>query len=407
MPNPSPTPAPNPVPPPALAARSAASGRYDTRSAAMEVADQLAADGAQSPDLLFIFGSFHHRAAFADAAHVLRRAVNPRHVIGVTAEWVVGRKHEFEQSAGLATLALRLPGVTVTPIAFDFADGPPANWDDAALRQRFGVSDDARATFLFADPFSVQAPALLARIADILKPQTLPIMGGLASGSSQPGANVLLLDDHLSATGAVGVTLAGAVRVDPLVSPGCRPIGPTFVVTKSRGNTVLEIGGKPTLRAVQDLLERESEADRAAAREGLLIGIAIDEYRERFGRGDFLLRNVLGADLRRQALVIGDVVRPGRTVRFHLRDRQAAIEDLDLLLDREQMHEPPAAVLLATCNTRGKRLFGTPSRDASTFARRLNDPAIAGFYAAGEIGPVGNRSWLHGHAISAAIIRGV
>jgi small ligand-binding sensory domain FIST len=137
----------------------------------------------------------------------------------------------------------------------------------------------------------------------------------------------------------------------------------------------------------------------------LLIGIAIDEYRERFGRGDFLLRNVLGADLRSKALVIGDIVRPGRTIRFHLRDRQAAVQDLDLLLDLEQTREPVVAAFLATCNTRGQRLFGTAHRDARTFARRLGDPPLAGYFAAGEIGPVGARSFLHGHAVSAALIR--
>ncbi|MFO0828824.1 MAG: FIST N-terminal domain-containing protein [Phycisphaerales bacterium] len=363
------------------------------------------ADGATGADLVFLFGSFHHRAAFSDAAAIVRRAVGPRHLVGVTAEWVVGRNVEFEQSAGMSAIALHLPGATVTPIRFDIADGPPSHWSDGKVRDVFGATPDARAAFLFADPFSVQVPALLAKVGAALHPQVLPIIGGLASGSSQPGANVLVLDDYLSASGAIGVTISGALRVDTFVSPGCRPIGPTFVVTRSRGNTLLELGGRPTLDVIGEVLEEQPEEDRVAAREGLLLGIAIDEYRERFGRGDFLLRNVLGADLRRKALVVGDVVRPGRTVRFHLRDRQSAVEDLELLLDAEQLRDPAAAVFLATCNSRGRKLFGAPHRDAKTLARRLGDPPLAGFFAAGEIGPVGARSWLHGHVVAAAILR--
>lgn len=394
------------LPTPALTARAAISARYDSRRAAMEVADRLAADGAGGADIALVFGSFHHRAAFADQASIIRRGIRARHIVGITAEWVVGPKLELEQSAGLSALALHLPGCRVTPVHLDVDEGPPILWDDSRLRDCLGWSEDSRATFLFADPFSIQTPALLTRFGDTFRSPPLPIVGGLASGSSQPGANVLVLDDETSASGAVGFTLAGPVHVDTFVSPGCRPIGPPCVVTKSRGNVLVELGGKPALDVIDELMEGASEEDRSAAHKGLSIGIAIDEYRERFGRGDFLLRNILRADPKRRSIAIGDLVRPGRTVRFHIRDRIAAVEDLDLLLDREQMRDPAVAVFLATCNARGRGLFGAMHYDARTIARRMRDVPLAGFFAAGEIGPVGDRSWLHGHAAAAAIIRG-
>ncbi len=395
---------------PIAEAASAVSTRPDTRTAAMELADLLAADFAGPADLLVLFGSFHHRAAFMEAATIVRRAMRAECCLGSTVEWVVGRGRECEHSPGLTGLALRLPGVSLSPVRFDLFDGPPQVWSDDFVAERLGGVDGHRGTFLVADPFSMQVPALLDRCATLpgnagASGVRGPIVGGMASGSSQPGANVLLLDDMVAATGAVGVSFRGPVTLDALVSPGCAPFGPTYVITKARGNVIESLGGLSAVDALHEAVETLPMEDRPTPEQGVMIGFAIDEYRERFGRGDFVLRGVLGADAKRGTLAVGDYARIGRTIRFHRRDAKAAAEDLQLLLDREEVRDPPLAVLLASCESRGRKLFGTGSTDAKLLARRLGDPPLAGFYAAGEIGPVGARSFLHGHAIVAALLR--
>lgn len=396
---------------PSLTASATLSTQADTRTAALEVATRLNAglpDGGGA-DLVFVFGSFHHRAAFSEATGLINKLVEPRSIVGVTAEWVVGPRHEVEGGPGLSALALRLPGVAIDPVRFDPFDGPTEHWTDEHIRERLGAGPDAKATLLFADPFSLQAPVLLRRIAEATSAHPFPIIGGLASGSSQPGANVLVLDRSLAASGAIGVTLSGPLAVDPVVSPGCRPIGRTFLITKAKGNVIDQLSGRPALEVARETIGELPDRDRLAVREGLLLGFAVNEYQDRFGRGDFLLRGVLGADTKKNTLIVGDTAKVGRTVQFFLRDRMAAIEDLDLLLDREQMREPPFAVFLATCAGRGRKLFQAPHEDARHFARRLDDPPLAGFFAAGEIGPTGSRSdmrsWLHGHTVSAALFR--
>lgn len=404
---------------PTAAAASALTTRPDTRTAAMELVDGLAEQLPEAPDAVLLFGSFHHRAAFAEASTILRQALRPRHLVGVTAEWVVGRGREVEGSPGLSALALRLPGCGVEPVRFDLFDGPPNAWEEALLDARLGdastaASDPTRGVLLFADPFSIQVPPLLDRLARRSSGAGgagPTVIGGLASGSSQPGANVLVADDLVSATGAVGLRFSGPISVDALVSPGARPIGPALIVTKVDGNAILGLAGRPALDVLRDVAEELPENERTAIRDGLLIGSAIDEYRDRFGRGDFLLRPIVGADLKRKAVLVGDQLRPGRTVRFHVRDRTTASEDLELLLDREQMRDRPLAAFVATCGGRGRRLFGKPDADAKALARRLGDPPLAGLFAAGEIGPVGSpgsrctRSWLHGHTVCAALFR--
>jgi small ligand-binding sensory domain FIST len=423
---------------PTLAASAAVSTQMDTRTAALEVATKLVrgltSDGAEeatpaaradaAADLVLLFGSFHHRAAFSEAAGLVSKLVEPRCIVGVTAEWVVGPRHEVEGGPGLSALAMRLPGVAIDPVRFDPFDGPTEHWSLETIREKLGAGPDAKATLLFADPFSLQTPVLLKRIAEATADHPFPIIGGLASGSSQPGANVLVLDRTLAASGAVGVTLSGPIAVDPLVSPGCRPVGRPFIITKAKGNVIEELGGRPALDVARETIGALPDDERIAVREGLLVGFAVSEYRDRFGRSDFLLRGVLGADTKRNTLIVGDRARVGRTVQFFLRDRATAVEDLDLLLDREQVRELPFAVLMATCGSRGRKLFRAPHVDARHFARRLGDPPLAGLFAAGEIGPLGawdreqagrsdgpsqrdpvQQSWLHGHTVAAALFR--
>lgn len=403
---------------PTLTASAGLSTQIDTRTAALEVATRLNAGFSESggADLVLLFGSFHHRAGFSEAAGLITKLVEPRCIVGVTAEWVVGPRHEVEGGPGMSALALRMPGVAIDPVRFDPFDGPTEHWSDEYIRERIGAGPDAKATLLFADPFSLQAPVLLRRIAQATSDHPFPIIGGLASGSSQPGANVLVLDRALAASGAVGVTLSGPIAVDPLVSPGCRPVGRPFVITKAKGNVIEQLAGRPALEVARETIGGLPDDERIAVREGLLLGFAVNEYQDRFGRGDFLLRGVLGADTKKNTLIVGDTARAGRTVQFFVRDRTTAVEDLDLLLDKEQMQDSPFAVFLATCGGRGRKLFRAPHVDARHFARRLGDPPLAGFFAAGEIGPIGSTtghgdskacppSWLHGHTVSAALFR--
>jgi len=217
----------------------------------------------------------------------------------------------------------------------------------------------------------------------------------------------------------------GPVRIDAVVSQGCRAFGPNMVVTKARGNIIFQLGGHPALEAVQHAIEDLPEEQRPLLEGGLFLGRVINEYKDRFGRSDYLIRNLLGVDKNSGALAVGDMIRVGQTVRLHVRDSTAASEDLALLLDAQQLHERPAGALMVTCNGRGTRLFPTPHHDAAAVVRafrlpeggeerakggRAIDPQdrplpLAGMFANGEIGPIGGQSFLHGHTAVAALFR--
>lgn len=408
----------------------------EAAAAAGERAGARADGGPDGPSLVFVFGSGPHAERLDDVAARVRRVLDPACMIGVSAESIIGGRTAIEDAGGVSVLCARLPaGVELS--TFTDSDLQPIQGDDDATRRglarAIGVDDRLAATFLFADPFSMPLGRLLPALNEArrLAPRTPPVgalLGGIASAGRTAGENYLIVNDDVRRAGAVGVSLRGPVRVDPIVSQGCRGFGPQYVVTRAKGNVIFELGGKPAIRATREAVGDLSHDERTLLGHGLLLGQAASEYKEHFGRGDFVIRQVVGADEDSGSIAVGDVVRAGRTVRFHVRDAVSAGEDLALLLDGQKIHGPPAGALVITCNGRGSKLFGRADHDAEMFQRAFDrapggeerakvgdaiDPGeqpsvpMAGFFAAGEIGPVGGESFLHGHTACYAVFRGV
>jgi small ligand-binding sensory domain FIST len=229
----------------------------------------------------------------------------------------------------------------------------------------------------------------------------------MASGGSRPGANRLMFGDDWLEQGAVGLAIGGGVRVDTTVSQGCRAIGSPFVVTKSQRHLVQELGGRNALQVLQEMAQGLSDEDRQLiATTGLHVGRVIDEYKSRFGRGDFVIRGISGIDDQRGYVAIGDPqLRVGQTIQFHVRDQATARQDMELLLEMQKIHGPADGALLFSCNGRGSRLFDTPNADADMTKDAIGPAPLAGFFAAGELGPVGQQNFIHGHTACLAVFR--
>ncbi len=344
-------------------------------------------------DLVVCFASPQHLGALEDIAGALRSLLEPRVLVGGTAVSIIGSGREVEDSPALSVFAAELGGTALTPVALGVHETP----DGTAL---IGWPDDLdplpSTLLLFADPFSFPVDAFLDR--GNVDAAGLRVIGGLASAATHPGGNRLLLDDRVVDHGAVGVFIDG-IEVRTVVSQGCRPIGRPYVVTRAQQNLVEELGGQPALERLQELAAGATEEERELLRRGLHVGLVVDEHKAEFSRGDFLVRNLLGADQESGALAVGDRVSVGQTVQFHVRDAAAADEDL-----RELLADVDAdAALLFTCNGRGRHLFGTPDHDAGVVERILGPIPLAGCFCAGEIGPVGGRNFLHGFTASLAL----
>jgi small ligand-binding sensory domain FIST len=345
------------------------------------------------PDLVTVFATNDHTGMMEDITRAVRSLLNPRVLLGSTASSILGGAQEVENSPGLAVFAARL-GVELEAVrleAFPGADG------EILVAGGQGLGQGEGTLLLLADPFSFPVDEVVGQLNDATP--DLVVIGGMASAAQQAAGNVLALDDERFSDGAVGVLLPPEVAVTSLVSQGCRPIGRPLVVTRAERNVIYELGGQPALeRLMSQISELDGETRTKAAR-GLHIGLVIDERKDQFGAGDFLIRGVLGADRSAGAVAIGDQVEVGTTVQFQIRDADSADQELRSLLSGVSAR----AALVFTCNGRGTQLFGAPHHDAALLADHLPTAPIAGMFCAGEVGPVGGRTMVHGFTASVAL----
>ncbi len=369
------------------------------------VAQAVAELGGEHADLGVVFVSAAYGRAIRPALELATDVVPATHVIGTTAEGILANDREHENIPAVAVWLARLPGATVVPLALEYRQTPDGGMFAGWPEQLSGEWPAGAAVVLLADPFSFPVDAFVRRMEE--EHRGVPIIGGMASGGDQPGSNTLVAGPRTYDAGAVGVVIGDGVRVRPVVSQGCRPVGRPLVITKSRENLIVELGGRPALERLRELYGELDEVDRELVRSSLHLGRAASEYRDTFRRGDFLVRNVVGADPDSGVIAVGDLVRTGQTVQFHVRDATSADEDLRELLQNHAEGPRPAGALVFTCNGRGSRLFAEPSHDAKCLQDCLGPIPAAGFFAQGEIGPIGDRTFLHGFTASIALFEPV
>ncbi|MDE0654880.1 MAG: FIST C-terminal domain-containing protein [bacterium] len=363
-----------------------------TADAAAAVAAELAGScEADLPAAVVFFATAAHLDAMDLLAGTLADRLDPDLLLGAGAVSVIAGGRELEETPAVAAWVAPLDGAV--PIRLSPAIGA----DHSPVDELPLLGEQPRTMLLLADPFSFPADRLLRDLgADF--PHVRAI-GGLASASGAAGGNRLVLGGEVFDDGAVGLLLESSADVETVVSQGCRPIGRPYVVTHGERNLIHELGGRPALERLQEIVEGLDSSERALVQRGLHLGIVVNEHKLEFDRGDFLVRGVLGLERRSRALAVGDIVETGTTVQFHVRDAATAREDLSGMMAGRSA----GGALLFTCNGRGRRLFEVADQDASVVSGAIAPAPVAGMFCAGEIGPVGLRSYLHGFTASVAL----
>jgi small ligand-binding sensory domain FIST len=369
----------------------------DAHKALEEVTAQLNEELGGAPDLVVLFTARHPGTLLTDLAHRVHKDSPQAVVLGATAEATLSGAHELEGTHSISLMAAQMPGVHITPLQFTQKRiEAPEPWT-AMLRDL----PELRGVLILADPFSTDVRALLE--ASNAHRSGVPIFGGLASAARMPGGNTLFGPDGPTHEGVVGLAFSGAVRIDTLVSQGCKPIGRSFVATRCEENLIYTLRGRPALEVLREVLQALSPEDEALLDNGIFVGRAIDEYRSHHGRGDFLMQGLLGANPQEGVLAIAGEARTGMTIQFHLRDALSADEDLRQLLEARQADAARTrGALVFSCNGRGLRMWQEPHHDAGLIVGALPGVPVAGFFAAGELGPVGPQGFVHGFTASVA-----
>ncbi len=386
---------------------SAISEQVNLDGALAECAESIRGQLGESPQLTVAFVSPHYQADYGRVNPMLSEILGTEHTFGCSGGGIIGAGMEVEQRPALSVTAATLPGVAVEAFHLDGEslpdlDAGPDNWRDLV-----GVYEGQEPQFvLLADPFSFPVQNLIMGL-DFAFPRAAKI-GGLASGAQRPGDNALFLDGQVYDTGAIGLALHGNITVDTVVAQGCRPIGQAMRITSSRQNVLAELDGHPPMAVLQDLYRSLPERDQQLMSNSLFLGVVMDELLDSPAQGDFLIRNVVGMDQRTGSLAVGEMLKEGQLVQFHLRDAETSAQDLTLVLERyaadNRENEVPGA-LLFSCLGRGQYLYGRPNHDTDIFREKLGQVPLGGFFCNGEIGPVGGTTFLHGYTSSFGLFR--
>ena len=368
------------------------------------IEDQL---GDAVVHLLLVFVSGHDDPAWDVILAALRGAHPEASILGCSAGGVIGGGREVEGRASISITAGVLPDVAVVPFHYD-AEVSNSHHEAASWwSEHLGLEPEHQPTFLvIPDPYTCD-PVQLMDGLDRAFPGQIKL-GGLASGGDGPGDHILVLDDRLVRSGAVGVALYGDIEVSTVVAQGCRPIGPAYVVTRAEKNLLIELSGEPALSQMERMFSNLEEDDQALFRGLPMLGLGMEKGRESYRQGDFLIRHLMGMDRSNGVLAVGALVEEGQVIQFHVRDADSSRSDLEeLLIQHARIHpvDQTEGAVMFSCLGRGERFFGEPDHDTGLATRYLGGVAIGGFFCAGEIGPVNGQTWLHGYTSAIGIFR--
>jgi small ligand-binding sensory domain FIST len=367
-------------------------------AASRAVAEARASLGEVSPSFAVLFASAHFLGSAQALVAAVAEETGSVPLIGCVAEAVAGGAREVESEPAVS-LWLAADLGPVETFAMDFVRTTTGG---AFGGYRFG-RDPAGVHLMICDPFTFPVGDLLTHLNGQVPGAV--VMGGMASGGLELEQSRLFLDGRVLPGGAVGAHLPQA-DVHPLVAQGCRPVGAPYTITRANGHLIQELGGRPPLVRLQELAAALPGREQELLATGVQLGVVINEYQAEPGQGDFLIRGITGADPGSGAIAVGDEVEVGQSVQFHVRDAQSADEDLRRTLEREAATldgRRAAGALLFTCNGRGSRLFAEPDHDAGMLAKMLGEIPVAGFFCAGELGPVAGQNFLHAYTASIAV----
>ncbi|MBD2136335.1 FIST C-terminal domain-containing protein [Anabaena sp. FACHB-1237] len=391
----------------------ALSNRSSLEAAVTEVVEKAVSSLTVPADLGIVFISSAFMSEYSRLLPLLKEKLSVGVLIGCSGGGVIGTRdqgntEEIEAEPALSLTLAHLPGVEIRPFhilgeELPDLDSSPLAWVDVV-----GVLPEQKPQFiLLSSPLGAGTNDLLQGL-DFAYPGAA-IVGGLASSGFMNGRIALFCNDRLCREGTVGVALSGNLVLETIVAQGCRPIGEPLQVTKAERNIIIELSEKVPLVVLRNLINSLNDEERSLAQHSLFVGVAMDEFRVKLQSGDFLIRNILGVDPNGGAIAIGDRIRAGQRLQFHLRDGEASAEDLEILLQEyhnQSMGKPaPLGALMFTCLGRGTGLYNKANFDSRLFHKYVPDIPISGFFCSGEIGPVGGRTFLHGYTSVFAICR--
>lgn len=394
----------------------ALSTRVSLEAAITEVVEKAQNSLSVNADIGLVFIASAYSSEYSRLMPLLQEKLSVPILIGCGGGGIIGmnsygQSQEVEGEPALSLTLIQAPGVKAHAFHINSDELPDLDSSPDHWINLVGVSPEDQPSFIIlSDPFSAPMNDLLQGL-DFAYPGSVKI-GGLASGNPTGGSG-LFCNYHYYRQGTVGLALSGNIVMETIVAQGCRPIGKVYQITQGERNIIVELTNQDTnkvgspLEMLQNLIQTLNEEDRFLAEHSLFVGVARDEFKQFLGQGDFLIRNLIGVEPRSGAIAIAERVRTGQRIQFYLRDARASADDLQLMLEKftRSQNTASSGALLFACLGRGEGLYGQPNFDSRLFQYYLPNIPVAGFFCNGEIGPVGDGTFLHGYTSVFGICR--
>lgn len=364
-------------------------GSYDEASflqCALEIRKEL----VDPAPVALVFATPDFRPFLPEMCETLRVDGHIVDVVGCTVGgWIAG-DHEMETGSGCTIMALRAEIGEPVPLLPETFLPSTSPW----------LAEPPNAWIALGNPYTFTMEEWLAE-SNKRHPR-LPVVGGLASGRNESETMVFINGVEVD---GCAVPLVGRTQIIPMITQGCRPIGEPLPVTNAEQNVIYALGCKPAYQVLDTIFQTLSDEDKSNARGNLLAGLAGSEYIEEFHSGDFVVRHIIGADPESGAVVIAGSPRVGQTLQYHLRNREAAMEDLKRAFKPKRGDlKKTFAALLFSCLGRGESFFGEKNQDAGCLSSAVEGKPVGGFFCNGEIAPVWGINSLHGYSAVAALL---
>jgi hypothetical protein len=380
------------------------SRHHNPNLAGREAAEQaLKKAGIVEPDFVFMFASIGYDQR--SLLRAVREATGGAPLTGCSAEGTIDGEEADESGFS----------VVVTTITSD-----DLHWTNGLAR---GLEDDARAVgqqvakdllpdlatdtiglFVFPDGLiTLTLESFFAGLEENLSTLLfLPLWGGGAGNNLDTvGPTYQYCDDEVISGGISYALLSGKAQASWAISHGLVPIGGERIVTRSKGNVIYEIDDKPAVEVLKEYLPEQAlteERDWMRYAISLALCFRAPSYMK---DEEYVVRGVPAVKMADGSIFVQTEVPEGTSIWFSSRDKEKITTGFDRMARqiKEQLGgEKPKLIFQFECATRGKMMFREKEKlkILDQFRQSVGpDVPWAGYYCAGEIGPVEEHNLRH------------
>jgi hypothetical protein len=354
------------------------------------------------PDFVFMFASIGYDQH--SLLHTVREATGGAPLSGCSAEGTINGDDADESNFSVIVTAISSEELHWTNgLAKGLGDDPRAVGQRVAQELLPHLSTETIGLFVFPDGMTDNLDPFFAGLEGNLPgDRFLPLWGGGAGNNLNLGEPTYqYCDDEVISDGVSYALLSGKAQAGWAISHGCIPIGGERKVTRSQGNVIYEIDGKPATEVLKEYLPEHALADdRDWMRYAISLALCFraPSYMK---DEEYVVQGVPAMKMADGSISVQTEVSEGTSVWFSSRDKEKITTGFDRMAAqiKEQLGgEKPELVFQFECATRGKMMFRDQEKlqILKRFRQSLDpDAPWAGFYTAGEIGPVEEHNLRH------------